>query len=63
MNNNNDCDIYLQYDQNNNKNQTLPSQIPETTKLNFDYQQEKEKYDNLIQDKEIEINKEDFSGG
>ena len=48
---------------NNNKNQTLPSQIPETTKLNFDYQQEKEKYDNLIQDKEIEINKEDFSGG
>ena len=25
-----------------------PNQIPETTKLNFDYQLEKEKYDNLI---------------
>ena len=39
------------------------NQIPETTKLNFDYQLEKEKYDNLIQDKEIIINKEDFTGG
>ena len=37
--------------------------FPETTKLNFDYQLEKEKYDNLIQDKEIIINKKDFTGG
>ena len=43
--------------------QSSPNQIPETTKLNFDYQLEKEKYDNLIQDKEIIINKEDFTGG
>ena len=39
------------------------NQIPETTKLTFDYQQEKEKYDNLIEDKDIIINKEDFTGG
>ena len=45
----------------NNNDKSLP--FPETTKLNFDYQQEKEKYDNLIQDKEIEIYKEDFTGG
>ena len=45
----------------NNNDKSLP--FPETTKLNFNYQQEKEKYDNLIQDKEIEIYKEDFTGG
>ena len=39
------------------------NQLPEITKLNFDYQQEKEKYDNLIQDKDIVIHKEDFIGG
>ena len=39
------------------------NKIPDTTKLNFDYQLEKEKYDKLIQDKEIIINKEDFTGG
>lgn len=37
--------------------------IPEMTKINLDYEQEKEKYDNLIQDKEIIIHKEDFTGG
>ena len=43
--------------------QPLNPPIPEITKINFDYQQEKEKYDNLIKDKELEIFKEDFSGG
>ena len=46
-----------------NMSQPLNPPIPEITKLNFDYQQEKEKYDNLIKDKQIEIFKEDFSGG
>ena len=45
---------------NSNPNSSL---TPETTKLNFDYQLEKEKYDNLIKDKEIVIFKEDFTGG
>ena len=53
-------------EENSNKSTMIqPSQnsFPETTKLNFDYQLEKEKYDNLIQDKEIIINKKDFTGG
>ena len=37
--------------------------VPDITKLNSDYEQEKQKYDNLIEDKDIIINKEDFSGG
>ena len=36
---------------------------PETTKISFDYEQEKEKYDNLISDKSIQIVKENFEGG
>ena len=50
---------------NTKKNMTslTSNQLPEITKLNFDYQQEKEKYDNLIQDKDIVIHKEDFTGG
>jgi len=50
---------------NTKKNMTslTSNQLPEITKLNFDYQQEKEKYDNLIQDKDIVIHKEDFIGG
>ena len=54
----------LKEELNNKKNMSqITPPIPEITKLNFDYQQEKEKYDNLIQDKEIQIFKEDFSGG
>ena len=43
--------------------QPISGSIPEITKLGFDYQLEKEKYDNLIQDNDIIINKEDFTGG
>ena len=38
-------------------------QNQETTKITFDYEQEKEKYDNLISDKDIQIEKENFEGG
>ena len=49
----------------NKKSMLTPtsSQLPEVTQINYDYQQEKEKYDNLIQDKDIIIHKEDFIGG
>ena len=40
-----------------------PQLPPETTPISFDYEQEKEKYDNLISDKEIQIEKENFEGG
>ena len=46
-----------------NIDESLSSNSQEITKLSFDYQKEKEKYDNLIQDKEIDIDKEDFKGG
>ena len=68
INNNNKSKIknisQLKEELNNKKSMSqITPPIPEITKLNFDYQQEKEKYDNLIQDKEIQIFKEDFSGG
>ena len=48
--------------QNQNTTQNKP-QIQETSKITFDYEQEKEKYDNLISDKDIQIDKENFDGG
>ena len=41
----------------------MKQHVPETTKISFDYEQEKEKYDNLISDKNIQIEKENFEGG
>jgi len=41
----------------------MKQHVPETTKISFDYEQEKEKYDNLISDKDIQIEKENFEGG
>ena len=41
----------------------INSPPPETSKITFDYEQEKEKYDNLISDKDIQIEKENFEGG
>ena len=35
----------------------------EISKISFDYEQEKQKYDNLILDKDIQIEKENFEGG
>ena len=41
----------------------IKQEIPITSKITFDYEQEKEKYDNLISDKDIQIEKENFEGG
>ena len=41
----------------------IKQEIPTTSKITFDYEQEKEKYDNLISDKDIQIEKENFEGG
>ena len=35
----------------------------EISKISFDYEQEKQKYDNLILDKDIQIEKQNFEGG
>ena len=40
-----------------------PSPNQEISKITFDYEQEKEKYDNLISDEDIQIDKENFDGG
>ena len=66
FNKNNIKNVVQIKEENSNKStmiQPPQNSFPETTKLNFDYQLEKEKYDNLIQDKEIIINKKDFTGG
>ena len=67
-NNSNKKNISQLKEDKNNKNSKLSTtptqlQLPETSKISFDYQQEKEKYDNLIEDKDIIIHKEDFTGG
>ena len=71
--NNNDIKINNnQLSETKNKNSELSKskseepnkpQNQETTKITFDYEQEKEKYDNLISDKDIQIEKENFEGG
>ena len=62
---NNKKNISQLKDELNNKKKMAQQQpqMQEISKINFDYEQEKEKYDNLIQDKEIIIHKEDFTGG
>ena len=71
--NNNDIKINNnQLSETKNKNSELSKskseepnkpQNQETTKITFDYEQEKKKYDNLISDKDIQIEKENFEGG
>ena len=45
------------------KIELINPQQPEISKISFDYEQEKQKYDNLIVDKDIQIEKQNFEGG
>jgi superfamily II RNA helicase len=64
INNKDKSQLEEQNKQDQPKNEIIETpQIPEITKITFDYEQEKEKYDNLISDKEILIEKQNFEGG
>ena len=64
INNKDKSQLEEQNKQDQPKNEIIETpQVPEITKITFDYEQEKEKYDNLISDKEILIEKQNFEGG